>query len=120
MRRIAILAALTFALPQPVSAHIIPVNNLEGLVQNCTMDDADRSETEHHMGLCLGFIKGVTNTLAVHELLKVCIPSTLENGDLIEAVISRARLLKDIDLQRMPAALFVQVALENAFACPSR
>ena len=117
MRPVGVIAALVgLAVPVPASSHEIPLNTIEGLMSNCSLEDDDRREIEHHTGLCLGFIKGVSNTLAVHELLNVCAPDGLENGDLIEVIMSRARLLSD-DTLDLPSAAFVQLALEDAFPC---
>lgn len=103
-------------IPKPAMAHEIPLNTLRGLIQNCTLQDDDQGEVEHHTGLCLGFIKGVTNALAVHNQLKVCAPSALENGDLIEAVMSRARKAPK-ELLDESSAMFVEIVLQNAFPC---
>jgi hypothetical protein len=117
MRALAILLTLAATVPTPALGHEIPVNTVQGLVQNCTLEDDDQTETEHHLGLCLGFIKGVTNALGVHNLLKACPPSGLENGDLMQAVLTPAQRLKQSDQAKMPSAMFVQVVLENAFPC---
>ena len=111
------LIALCFGIASfPASAHEIPVNTVQGLVKNCTLEDQSQAEVEHHAGLCIGFIKGVTNALAMHKMLKVCVPEGLENGDLIEAVLTRAKALPG-DMQDLPSAALVQLSLENAFPC---
>lgn len=108
------LASMVF--PLRVEAHEIPVNTLDGFIQNCTLSDPDQSEVEHHYGLCVGFVKGVGNALAVHELLKVCLPAGLENGDLIEAILAPARKAPS-SLRSESSAMFIQIVLENAFPC---
>ena len=117
MRHLALgLCLLGLCSWQPAQAHDIPVNTLEGLVRNCTIDDPDQGEVEHHVGLCIGFIKGVTNALAVHDKLRTCPPDGLENGDLIEAILAPARKAPE-SLRRESSAMFIQLVLENAFPC---
>lgn len=109
-------AALVACAATPALAHEIPVNTGEGLLRNCTLKDDGAGEVEHHLGLCLGFVKGVTNTLAAQRQLKVCPPATLGNDDLLMAVVSRMKLLP-ADLMRESSAIIVQTALEDAFRC---
>lgn len=57
--------------PTPPEVGIEPVINTgAGLLENCTFDAraAGQADREYHLGLCIGFIKGVTNTLAEQKL----------------------------------------------------
>ena len=116
MRRTCRAVALLIAFSAPASAHDIPVNTGTGLLRNCTLKNDGEGEVEHHYGVCIGFIKGVTNTLAVKGDLKLCPPATLGNDDLVMAVVSRLRMLP-ADLVGGSSAILVQTALEDAFAC---
>lgn len=118
MTRVPPLAAALLAVAaSPAAGHEIPVNTGSGLLRNCTVEGDVEAEVEHHFGVCVGFIKGVTNTLAAKDRLKLCPPGTLGNDDLVMAVVTRMRMLPT-DLVEGPSAIIVQTALEDAFACP--
>lgn len=118
MRKVAAAFVLLATIPSPSAAHEIPVNTVGGLVANCTLDDPDPKELEHHLGVCIGFIKGVTNALAMHDMLNVCPPANFDNRQLIDAVIEGTDRMSD-EILDLPSAAFVEIALERQFPCQS-
>lgn len=119
-RRILCIAVIVATLmAPPAQAHDIPVNTGTGLLANCTIRDDDQSEVEHHVGVCLGFIKGVGNTWVLNNPTAWCLPANFENKALIDAVVSRLQLLPK-SLRDEPSAPLIVSAIEAAYHCPKR
>lgn len=97
--------------PEPV------INTGRGLLENCTFDDKALGEAdlEFHVGLCIGFIKGVTNTWADHNPREICPPDEVNNETLIGVVVSWLRAHPEaLDA---PAVAAVVVSTTEAFHC---
>lgn len=100
------------------AVRIEPVINIgSGLLENCTFDAAASGEAErdYHLGLCIGFIKGVTNTLSEQRLGDICPPDDLTNEDLKDVVV--AWLRQHPELLSAPAVGAVVSATAEAFPC---
>lgn len=97
--------------PEPV------INTGAGLLENCTVDDvaSGQPERDFHLGLCIGFIKGVTNTLSEQRLGEICPPDELTNDGLKDVVV--AWLRKHPEFLEAPAVGAVVSATTEAFAC---
>lgn len=106
------------AAPGSAYAHDIPVNTVDGLIRNCTLSDPSQDEIEFHTGLCLGFIKGVSNYMATEAREKKCPPPAIENGDLIESVVSLGKVTQK-SMGDAPSVFLVRIAMERLFACKS-
>ena len=97
--------------PEPV------INTGTGLLENCTFDAkaSSQADLEFHLGLCIGFIKGVTNAWAEQHPGGICPPDDLDNEKLRDVVVNW--------LRSHPAALAasavgaVQSATTEAFSC---
>lgn len=117
-----LLAALTLAAMQPVPpvSVIRPepvINTGSGLLENCTYNAqaASQAELEFHLGLCIGFIKGATNTWAEHNPRKICPPDEVTNEELMTVVVDWLRTHPEaLDA---PAVAAVVVATTEAFPC---
>lgn len=96
------------------------INTGAGLLENCTVDVAAvrQSDVEYHLGLCIGFIKGVTNTLSEQQLGEICPPEDLTNETLKDVVV--AWLRKHPQFQSAPAVGAVVSATTEAFSCESK
>ena len=96
------------------------INTGAGLLENCSTDQTASSQAERdfHLGLCLGFIKGVTNTLAEQELGEICPPDDLTNEKLKEVVVTW--LNSNPQFLDAPAVGAVVAATTQAFACESQ
>ena len=93
------------------------INTGAGLLDNCTYDASasGRADSEFHMGLCIGFIKGATNTWAEHNPREICPPEDLTNDRLREIVVNWLRTHPEaLDA---PAVAAVIVATTEAFPC---
>lgn len=93
-----LLAALTLtamqAVPSVSDIRSEPVINTgTGLLENCTYDAkaSSQADLEFHLGLCIGFIKGVTNAWGEQNPGKICAPDELDNEKLKDVVISWLR-----------------------------
>lgn len=97
--------------PEPV------INTGAGLLENCTYDAKASSpaDLEFHLGLCIGFIKGVTNTWAEHNPRQVCPPDEVNNDKLRSVVVDWLRLHPEA--LAAPAVAAVVVATTEAFPC---
>lgn len=73
--------------PEPV------INTGAGLLENCTYDAkaSDQADLEFHLGLCIGFIKGVTNASAEQRTGQFCPPGELDNEELRAVVVNWLR-----------------------------
>ena len=125
MRGLIAAACLIGALPSGARAHEIPLNTVPGLLENCTQRFEDDAEYEHHLGLCLGFIKGVANAwqvaaaLADDEGLMWCYPEERDaplNQELIDITV---RELRDAPADGF-SAIIVIAALRRAYPCPAQ
>ncbi|MGO8915400.1 MAG: Rap1a/Tai family immunity protein [Stellaceae bacterium] len=79
---------------------------------------AGSSFSEGHAGLCVGYIGGIADVLAITEAGKVCEP---EGTDRIQPIMRAALLYlvshpEEID---QPAPIVLANALRTAFPCPS-
>lgn len=97
--------------PEPV------INTGRGLLENCTFDDeaSGQVDREFHLGLCIGFIKGVTNTWAEHNPREICPPDELDNEKLRDLVVNW--LISHPEALDAPAVAAVVVATTEAFPC---
>ena len=97
--------------PEPV------INTGAGLLENCTYDAKASSpaDLEFHLGLCIGFIKGVTNTWAEHNPRQVCPPDEVTNEKLRSVVVDW--LHTHPEALAAPAVAAVVVATTEAFPC---
>jgi hypothetical protein len=109
-------AAGCLSLSSPAPAHEIPLNTGEGLIANCDYESSDQADAEHHLGLCLGFIKGVSNSYQAAHILDLCAPPSMDNEDLISAAVSRMKRLPD-DILKASSAEILKYVLADAFAC---
>ena len=100
--------------PEPV------INTGAGLLENCTYDAKASSpaDGEFHLGLCIGFIKGVTNTWAEHNPREVCPPAEVTNEKLRSVVVDWLRLHPEA--LGAPAVAAVVVATTEAFPCGAK
>ena len=94
----ALLAALALSATQapPSVSNSQPepvVNTSAGLLENCTYDAraSGQAELEFHLGLCIGFIKGVTNAWAEQRGGEFCPPDDLDNEELRAVVVNWLR-----------------------------
>lgn len=118
----ALLVALTLTAiqPAPPVSVIRPepvINTGSGLLENCTYDAqaSSQGDNEFHLGLCIGFIKGATNTWAEHNPRKICPPDEVTNEELRAVVVDWLRAHpKALDA---PAVAAVIVATTEAFPC---
>jgi len=97
--------------PEPV------INTGRGLLENCTFDDkaSGAADLEFHLGLCIGFIKGVTNTWAEHNPREICPPDEVDNETLRSVVVNWLQLHPEaLDA---PAVAAVVVSTTEAFPC---
>ena len=116
---LALIAAQTP--PQPPEVRIEPVINTgAGLLENCTVDAgvSGKAEREYHLGLCIGFIKGVTNTLSEQRLGDICPPDDLTNEGLKDVVVTWLR--KHPEFLSAPAVGAVVSATTEAFPCGAK
>ena len=99
--------------PEPV------INTGAGLLENCTYEAkaSGPADLEFHTGLCIGFIKGVTNTLSEQRLGDFCPPEATTNEDLKVVVVDWLR--KHPKVLGEPAVGAVVSAMTEAFSCPS-
>ena len=118
----ALLAALTLTALQPVPpvSVIRPepvINTGSGLLENCTYDAEASSpaDLEFHLGLCIGFIKGATNTWAEHNPRHICPPDEVTNERLRAVVVDWLR--RHPEALDAPAVAAVVVATTEAFPC---
>jgi hypothetical protein len=97
--------------PEPV------INTGAGLLENCTYDAKASSpaDLEFHLGLCIGFIKGVTNTWAEHNPREVCPPDEVTNEKLRSVVVDWLQTHPEALAE--PAVAAVVVATTEAFPC---
>ena len=117
-----LLAALTLTAMQPVppASDVRPepvINTGSGLLENCTFDAKASSEAdlEFHLGLCIGFIKGVTNTWAEHNPRRICPPDEVTNERLRALIVDWLRAHPEaLDATAVAA---VVVATTEAFPC---
>jgi len=93
------------------------INTGTGLLENCTSGAAasDQADREYHLGLCIGFIKGVTNTLAEQKLGEICPPDELTNEGLKDVVVNWLR--EHPEFLEAPAVGAVVSATTEAFPC---
>lgn len=93
------------------------VNTGAGLLENCTFDAAasNPAEAEFHLGLCIGFIKGVTNTWAEQNPGKICPTDNVNNEHLREMVVNWLRAHPEA--LAAPAVGSVLSATIEAFPC---
>ena len=115
---VALVATQT---PPAPSIRIEPVvNTSSGLLENCTVDAAasGKAERDYHLGLCIGFIKGVTNTLSEQRLGEFCPPDDLTNEDLKDIVVTWLR--GHPELLDAPAVGAVVSATTEAFPCATQ
>jgi hypothetical protein len=93
------------------------INTGAGLLENCTFDAAasGQADGEYHLGLCIGFIKGVTNTVAEQKLGGICPPDELTNEGLRDVVV--AWLRAHPQFLGAPAVGAVVSATAEAFPC---
>lgn len=96
-----------------------PINTRNGLLSSCRYSDIssakpDAGEEEYHLGLCIGFIKGVTNTWAEMHPDQICPPESLTNEDLRAVVIKGLRSAPDDEASGAEAVLASTIA---AFPC---
>ena len=97
--------------PEPV------VNTGAGLLENCTYDGkaSSQADLEFHLGLCIGFIKGVTNAWAEQNPGGICPPDDVDNEDLRDVVVVWLRTHPEA--LAAPAVAAVVVATTEAFPC---
>ena len=74
-----------------------------------------QAERDYHLGLCIGFIKGVTNTLSEQRLGEICPPDELTNEGLKDVVVTW--LNKHPEFLEAPAVGAVVAATAEAFPC---
>jgi len=100
--------------PEPV------INTGAGLLENCTFDDraSSQADLEFHLGLCIGFIKGVTNAWDQLNPGRICAPDDLSNQDLRDVVVRWLRSRPESLDQ--PAVGSVVSAATEAFPCNAR
>ena len=97
--------------PEPV------VNTGAGLLENCTYDGkaSSQADLEFHLGLCIGFIKGVTNAWAEQNPGGICPPDDVDNEDLRDVVVVWLRSHPEsLDAPSVGAVLS---AVTTAFPC---
>ena len=109
--------ALQSAAPGPESQPEPVINTGTGLLENCTYDAkaSGQADLEFHLGLCIGFIKGVTNTWAEQNPGKVCAPDDLDNERLRDVVVTWLR--SHPESLGGPAVGAVVSAVTTAFPC---
>lgn len=96
--------------PEPV------INTGAGLLENCTFDaGSSQADVEFHLGLCIGFIKGVTNSWAEQNPGKIYPSDTANNEQLRDLVVNWLRAHPE-SLDR-PAVGSVLSATTEAFPC---
>lgn len=117
-----LLAALTVTAMQPVPPVSVvrpePVLNTgSGLLENCTFDAqaSSQPDQEFHLGLCIGFIKGVTNTWAEHNPRRICPPDEVTNEELRAVVVDW--LKTHPQALDAPSVAAVVVSTTEAFPC---
>lgn len=118
MIRVSILAAiLTTVFTAPAEAHDIPINTGIGLLANCTYQSDDPTEIEFHIGVCVGFIKGVTNSVALQRGgSNWCAPQNMNNRQLIDAVLIPLRSYQVRQLEA-PSPPLITAAIDKSFKC---
>jgi hypothetical protein len=112
----AVMAAQ--ATPPVVNSQPEPVINTgAGLLENCTYDAkaSGQADLEFHLGLCIGFIKGVTNTWAEHNPREICPPDEVTNEKLRSLVVDWLR--SHPEALEATAVAAVVVATTEAFPC---
>lgn len=107
------LLAVQAASPEAPREPII--NTGVGLLENCTVDAPDAGEAEFHLGLCIGFIKGVTNTWVEQRPDGICPPEQLDNQALRDIVVNWLR--SHPKALGAPAVGSVVAAVTEAFPC---
>ena len=107
------LLTVQAASPEPPREPII--NTGIGLLDNCTVDAAAVGEAEFHLGLCIGFIKGVTNTWVEQKPDGICPPEQLDNQALRDVVVNWLR--SHPKSLGAPAVGSVVAAVTEAFPC---
>ena len=115
------LALITGQTPPAPAVRIEPVINTgSGLLANCTVDPAasGQAERDYHLGLCIGFIKGVSNTLSEQRLGDICPPDELTNEGLKDVVVTW--LQKHPEFLASPAVGAVVSATTEAFPCQAK
>lgn len=97
--------------PEPV------INTGTGLLENYTFDGraSNQADIEFHLGLCIGFIKGVTNAWTEQSPGKICPPDELDNEKLRDAVVTWLR--SHPESLDAPAVGAVVAATTGAFPC---
>ena len=87
---LALSAAQATPPPAPDSPPEPVINTGAGLLENCTYDAraSGQADLEFHLGLCIGFIKGVTNASAEQGTGEFCTPDELDNEDLRAVVVN--------------------------------
>lgn len=120
----ALLAAMASLVPEPPRSVPQPqpepvINTAAGLLTNCTFDarTANPAESEFHLGLCIGFIKGVTNAWSEQYPGRICAPVELDNERLRDVVVSWLR--SHPGTPDAPAVRPVIAAISSAFPCPA-
>jgi hypothetical protein len=117
----SLMLLLTQTPPATPEVRIEPVINTgAGLLENCTIDPAasGQAERDYHLGLCIGFIKGVTNTLSEQRLGEICPPNELTNEGLKDVVV--AWLRKHPEFLDAPAVGAVVSATTEAYPCEAK
>ena len=121
----ALLASLALSAtqpPPPVSdSQPEPVINTgAGLLENCTYDAkaAGQADLEFHLGLCIGFIKGVTNAWAEQSTGEFCPPDELDNEELRAVIVNWLRSHPEaLDASAVGSVLS---ATTEAFPCDAK
>lgn len=111
------LFAMRPAAPGPESQPEPVINTGTGLLENCTYDAkaSGQADLEFHLGLCIGFIKGVTNAWAEQNSGGICAPDELDNERLRDVVVTWLRSHPE-SLEK-PAVGAVLSATTDAFPC---
>ena len=91
------------------------INTGAGLLENCTLDST--ADNEFHLGLCIGFIKGVTNAWTEQGSGQICPPDDLDNQDLRDTVVTWLR--SHPQSRNASAVGSVLSAITEAFPCGS-
>ena len=112
---LTLLAAQAPATPGPEAEAVI--NTGAGLLANCTFDAtaSGQEDDEFHLGLCIGFIKGVVNSWTEQGFGQVCPPDSLDNQQLRDVVVTWLRAHPKA--RDAPAVGSVLAAVTEAFPC---
>ena len=122
----ALLAALALSATQAVPPTVSEsqpepvINTGAGLLENCTYDAraSGQADLEFHLGLCIGFIKGVTNAWAEQNASQFCPPDELDNEELRAVVVNWLRSHPDaLDSSAVGSVLS---ATTEAFPCNAK